>query len=109
MGCIAVNAPSPERISREGSYSKIKDLITDDHCVVIDLPIEFVIHANQNYFVDFPIVTSKGYPIHYRFYREWKDLRGTHPANYIFLHENSPPLNKELIYSDKWMYLYRNF
>ena len=109
MGCIAVNAPSPERISREGSYSKIKDLITDDHSVVIDLPIEFVIHANPNYFVDFPIVTSKGYPIHYRFYREWKDLRGTHPANYIFLHENSSPLNKELIYSDRWMYLYRNF
>ncbi len=106
---IAVNAPSSERSSREATYSKIKDLITDDHNVVIALPIEFILHAHPNYFIDFPLVSGKGYPIHYRFYREGKDLRETHPANYIFEDQNSPHEDKELIYADRWMYLYRNF
>lgn len=107
-GSIAVNAPTPERISKETTYSKIKDLIKDDHAVVIALNMEFVLHASPNYFVNFPLVNSKGYPIHYKIFRDGKDLRGTHPANYIFLNQNTPLENKELIYGDRWMYLYRN-
>lgn len=106
---IAVNAPSSERTSREASYAKIKDLITDDHSVVIELDLKFVLHGSPNYFIDFPLVTSKGYPIHYRMYLEGKDLRGTHRANYLFVVQNSPEGNKELIYNDRWVYLYRNF
>ena len=107
-GSIAINAPTSERISRETTYSKIKDLIKDDHAVVIALNMGFVLHASPNYFVNFPLITSKGYPIHYKFFRDGKDLRGTHPANYIFLNQNTPLENKELIYGDRWMCLYRN-
>jgi hypothetical protein len=105
---IAINAPTPERISREATYSKIKDLIQDNHNVVIASDMGFILHASPNYFVNFPLVTNKGYPIHYKFFREGKDLRGTHPANYIFVTPNTPLKDKELIYGDRWMFLYRN-
>ena len=107
-GSMAVNAASSERKSKEASYSKIKDLITIEHRVVISLDIEFVLHASPNYFIHFPLVTNKGYPIHYKLYRNGNDTRGTHPIDYILTNQNSPQLNKELIYNDKWMYLYQN-
>lgn len=109
MESIIVNAASTDRISQEASYAKLKDLITDDHSVVIELDVKFVLHGSPNYFIDFPLVTSKGYPIHYRMYLEGKDLRGTHQANYLFVVQNSLEGNKELIYNDRWVYLYRNF
>lgn len=107
MDSISLNASTPERISREVSYSKIKDLITDDHQVVIELPIEFILHGYPNYFIDLPLITSKGYPIHYRIHLEGKDLRGTHAAQYTLV-TNNVPRNNQLIYSDQWMNLYRN-
>lgn len=107
MDSISLNASTPERILREASYSKIKDLNTDDHQVVIELPIEFILHGYPNYFIDLPLITSKGDPIHYRIHLEGKDLRETHAAQYTLV-TNNVPRNNQLIYSDQWMNIYRN-
>lgn len=107
VSSIFVNSPSADRTLREATYAKIKDLITDDHSVVIALDVAFVLHSSQNYFVHFPLVTSKGYPIHYRFYLEGKDLRGTQPPDYLLVNQNTPQAKNQLVYSDKWMFLYR--
>lgn len=106
---ININAPSTERISKETSYSKIKDLITDDRAVIVQLDVEFVLHASPNYFIHFPLVTSKGYPIHYRLYRDGTDLRGTHVPQYLLVTQNIEQRNNQLIYGDNWMHLYKNF
>lgn len=108
MESIALNASSSERTSRETSYSKIKDLITDEHGVTVELDIAFVFHGAPTYFIHFPIVNSKGYPIHYRLYLEGKDLRGTHPTQYILV-TNNTSYDHKLIYSDRWMKLYQLF
>ncbi len=106
---IALNAPSSERASREASYPKIKDLITDNQNVVVSMPILFIKHANPNYFVNFPLVTSKGYPIHYKIYRAGRDIRGTHNARYQFTTQKSDTGDDNLVYFDQWWFLYRNF
>jgi hypothetical protein len=106
MESISVNSPSADRISQEASYSKLKDLITDDHSVVVAIDVAFILHGTTNYFVDFPLVNSKGYPIHYRIYLEGIDLRGTHPAQYILV-TNNDTNNDKLHYSDRWMKLYK--
>jgi hypothetical protein len=67
----------------------------------------FVLHASPNYFVNFPLVNSKGYPIHYKIFRDGKDLRGTHQAQYIIATQNCDQGNIKLIYSDMWMYFYK--
>ncbi|MES2593567.1 MAG: hypothetical protein V4608_16910 [Bacteroidota bacterium] len=108
---IAVNTTTPERTSREASYSQIKDLITDEENIVVELPIRFVVHAAPTYFINLPLVTAKGYPIHYRIYREGKDKTGARIPHYL-LNTNDPfpiPDNNQLIYSNKWMSLYRLF
>lgn len=105
---IAVNATSSERTSRETSYSKIKEMITDDHSVVVAIDVAFILHGTTNYFVDFPLVNSKGHPIHYRIHLEGIDLRETHPAQYILV-TNNETRNNQLVYSDYWIKLYRLF
>lgn len=108
MESIAINASSLERTSRETSYSKIKEMISDDHSVVVAIDVAFILHGTTNYFVDFPFVNSKGYPIHYRIHLEGIDLRGTHPAQYILV-TNNETRNNQLVYSDYWIKLYRLF
>ncbi|MES2394537.1 MAG: hypothetical protein V4549_00955 [Bacteroidota bacterium] len=106
---IAVNVPSLDRTSREASFSKIKEMISDDHGIVVAIDVVFIRHGTANYFVDFPLVNSKGYPIHYRIHLEGIDLRGTHPAQYILSTQNNDQLANRLIYCDKWIYLYKIF
>lgn len=105
---IEANTPSAEYIAIKNSFSKIKDLITDDAATVVEIPINIVRHGAQDFFNDFPLVNSKGYPIHYRVYREGKDLRKTHIPGYFL---NPPPgtlpENCKLVYSDSWINLYR--
>ncbi len=102
--------PPDIRISREASYSKIKDLITDDdhdNDAVIVLPMRFVYFA-RNYIVNFPLVTKEGNNIHY--YSKMvsgNDRRNTHHPNYIFADKEIENSSNQLIYSDRWMYLYR--
>lgn len=111
MAAISVNTVTPERISREASYSQIKDLITDEDDIVIVLPIRFVKHATPTYFIKLPLITTKGYPIHYRIYRDGKDLTGSRIPRYLLNTDDlfPVPVNGQLIYSDKWMSLYRLF
>ncbi|MDO9187842.1 MAG: hypothetical protein Q7W13_17680 [Bacteroidia bacterium] len=108
MESIALNASSSERKSREASYSKIKELITDDHSVVVAIDVAFILHGTTNYFFHFPLINSKGYPIHYRIHLKGIDLRETHPAQYILV-TNNETKNNTLIYSDHWIKLYRLF
>lgn len=104
---IDANMPTPEYLSIKNSYAKIKDLITDDSATVVSININLVMHGVQDYFTDFPIENSKGYPIHYMVYRSGTDLRGSHIPRY-FLNPlpNMLPSNSKLIYSDSWMKLY---
>ncbi len=105
---ISINASSQERISREITYSKIRDLVTDEKNIVIALDVDFIIHGNPNYFANFPLVNNKGYPIHYSIYLEGKDLRRIHHPDYLLkTYPVVPAANNQLIYADRWMYLYR--
>lgn len=108
LASISANVPTPEYIAIKNSYEKIKDLITDDTATTIAINIILVRHGAQDYFMDFPLVNSKGHPIHYRIFREGNDLRGTHIARYFLNPDKETlPSNCELIYSDSWMNLYR--
>lgn len=105
---IQVNAPTSERLSKEASYAKIKDLVKDSKKVVISLNVNFVIHGTPNDFIDFPLVNCNGYPIHYRLHMHGKDLRGTNKPHYFLAtHSDPPAIANQLIYSDNWMYLYK--
>lgn len=101
----AIDTPT-ERISRVASYSKLKYLITDEEPAVVAIPIQFVMFS-KNYFIFSPLVTSKGYPIHYYTYINGSDLRGTHRAKYRFSNIQNIGKNEKLIYSDQWMFLYK--
>lgn len=105
---IEANTPTPEYIAIKNSHAKIKDLITDDTATVVEINIGVVKHGSPDHFTDFPLVNSKGYPIHYRVYRNGSDLRKIHNPNY-FLNPvpGRFPSNCKLIYSDSWMTLYR--
>ncbi|MGB3946834.1 MAG: hypothetical protein WBM13_02510 [Bacteroidia bacterium] len=105
---IAVNAKTPERLEREAAYNRIKDLITDEKRVVIATDVQMVVHGTANYFINFPLINSKGYPIHYRLHMYGTDLKGTNQPDYILnLHLDPAADKNQLIYSDKWIYLYK--
>ncbi len=110
MASILVNANTPERVARKNSYSKIKDLVNDNENTVVGISIGLVRHGTEDYFISFPLINNKGYPIHYRIYRNGRDLRNVHKLRYFL--DPSPaalPANNQLIYSDSWMNLYRFF
>jgi len=110
QNAISVNTITPEKVSREASYAKLKELITDDKNVVVAVSLRFVIHGTTDYFIHFPLATSKGYSIHYRMFLEGKDIRGTHRPDYVMTTESAPPSESHtLIYSDSNMYLYKLF
>lgn len=107
MSVIPFITSPTERISRAASYSKISDLITDEENVVILLPKQFVLNGNPNYIFDFPLITGKGYPIHYRIFIDGNDLRKTHPAKYLLSDQERNDSNYKLIYGDRYIHLYR--
>lgn len=93
--------------SRELSYSKLKYLISDNRNVVISLPIHLTWHARPNYLVDFPLVTDKGYAIHYYMYVNGNDLRKSYNPDYIITTQPVQNKSYRLIHSDQWMCLYK--
>lgn len=105
---ITMNERETLRAEKEASYSKIGDSITDDKPAVISLPTIFTYQFNPDYFLKFPLITQKGYPIHYRTYVTGNDLRNVHKINYLINPEPFEiPNNSQLVYSDKWTKLYK--
>jgi hypothetical protein len=109
------NVYTDERISRDNGYSKIKDLITDDEDVTVEISYQFVFYV-PNYFQDFPLATSKGHAIHYRMYMNGNDLRKVHHTRYLCAvekvengaYEYMFPIAKcQLLYADRWMHFYK--
>jgi hypothetical protein len=108
LSAINTNLASDERTSRKTSYSKIKDLILDEDRTVISIGVGFVIHGSPDYFLDLPLVNSKGYPLHYRMYLKGSDLRQNQKIKYVLnVDDTRPNVPNELIYADKWMHLYK--
>lgn len=105
---IVINAPTEERLAREAAYAKISELITDEKRVVVATDVQMVVHGTANYFIDFPLTNAKGYPIHYRLHMYGYDLKGTNTPDYILnLHLDPAADKNQLVYSDKWIYLYK--
>lgn len=104
---MVLNSPSLERTSKKTTFAKLKDIITDDSTAVIEFDVDFIVHRRPNYFIDFPIVNSKGHPIHYRLYHNGTDLRKTHTSKYFIGFQPDSRIPYQLIYSDRWMQLYR--
>lgn len=107
LSFVSAKAALDEKFSREASYSKIKDLINDDHSVVVSLPIKLTWHRRPNYLVDFPLVTKKGHPIHYTMLVDGNDLRKIHHPQYKIASHPIDDARYQLIYSDNWMHFYR--
>ncbi|MGB3946836.1 MAG: hypothetical protein WBM13_02520 [Bacteroidia bacterium] len=105
---IDVETYTANRISQEASYSKIAQLITDDKDVVISITPMIVWHGNPNYITQLPLKTNKGYSIHYRQYINASDLRKKHKAMYSITQEPILEGGFQLIYSDKWIFFYKN-
>jgi len=112
---LSNNVYTDERISRDAGYSKIKDLITDDEDVTVEISYQFVFYV-PNYFQDFPLATSKGHAIHYRMYMNGNDLRKVHHTRYLCAvekvengaYEYMFPIAKcQLLYSDQWIHFYK--
>lgn len=101
----AINTPE-EKISRIESYIKIRSLVAQDKEVVINVSISFAMYA-KNFFIDFPLTTASGYPIHYYLYVNGSNIRGKYIPQYSVSGTQTFNPNEELIYSDKWMYLYK--
>lgn len=114
------------RTEKELSYSQIGNLITDEHRAVISLPGDFTYQFNPDYFTKFPLITQKGYPIHYLTYVTGQDTRGVNKINYLinaplaYPSHRTPMVNSiqivkhgrasyrsQLIYSDRWLQLYK--
>ena len=109
MSYSSVDASSSELISQEASFSKIKDLVVDNQSVVIAISAELTIHGSPKAHVDLPLVTRNGYPIHYVIFVTGNDLIKTHRPQYLMTNQKIENRSSQLIYSDRWMYLYRNF
>lgn len=102
------NKNTEERKARLNTYAKMKDLITEEEDVVVATSLEFVVHGAPDYFTHFPLTNSKGSKIHYRMFLEGADMRGIHHPKYVMTAQPSPPEKAHaLVYSDKYMCLYR--
>jgi hypothetical protein len=105
---IEMNRPTPEHLALQNSYSNIGTLITDEKSTVVNVNISMVRHGTPDYFIDLPLVNSKGYPIHYLIYRNGTNIRGIRQPDYLL--DPSPaalPENSQLVYSDARMSLYK--
>lgn len=105
---IDVETYTENRISQEASYAKIAELITDDHDVVISITPLITWHWKPNYITQIPLKTNKGYSIHYRQYINANDLRKKHKAMYSITQEPILEGGFQLMYSDQWMFFYKN-
>ncbi len=104
----ADNEITEEWLSRNRTYAKMKELITEEEDVVVAITLKFVVHSSPDYFTHFPLTNSKGYKIHYRMFLEGADMRGTHKPKYVMTTRPSPPSEPhDLVYTDRYMCLYR--
>lgn len=105
---VAINQSSPEKESREATYLKIKDLITDEEETVVAVGLLFVRHGAPDSFLKLPLVNAKGFPIHYRVFLEGQDLRQNQKIKYVLNFDNvAPNAPNQLIYADNAMHFFK--